>query len=36
MAHNSLRVTFGEENTKEDVDYLIYNLVEIVERLKKM
>ena len=28
----SLRVTFGEENTKEDVDYLIKNLKEIIER----
>lgn len=27
----SLRVTFGNENTKEDVDYLIKNLVEIIK-----
>ena len=36
LAYGSLRVTFGEENTKEDVDYLIENLIEIVERLRKM
>ncbi len=29
----SLRVTFGEENTKEDVDYLIKNLVLILNRI---
>ena len=27
----SLRVTFGNENTKEDVDYLIKNLEEIIK-----
>ena len=27
----SLRVTFGNENTKEDVDCLIKNLVEIIK-----
>jgi len=36
MAHGSLRVTFGEDNTNEDVDYLVECLVEIVERLRKM
>lgn len=36
LARGSLRVTFGEENTKEDVDYLVDNLVEIVQRLRKM
>lgn len=35
LAHSSLRVTFGEDNTKEDVDYLIENLCEIVQRLRK-
>ena len=35
LAHGSLRVTFGEDNTKEDVDYLIENLCEIVQRLRK-
>lgn len=35
LAHSSLRVTFGEDNTKEDVDYLIENLCETVQKLKK-
>ena len=35
LAHSSLRVTFGEENTKEDVDYLVESLCEIVQRLRK-
>ncbi len=35
LANSSLRVTFGEENTKEDVNYLIKNLIEIVENLRK-
>ena len=32
-AHSSLRITFGEENTKEDVDYLVNSIVEIIEKL---
>lgn len=35
LAHSSLRVTFGEDNTKEDVDYLVGNLCEIVQKLRK-
>ena len=35
LARSSLRVTFGEENTKEDVDYLVENLCEIVQKLRK-
>ncbi len=35
LAHGSLRVTFGEDNTKEDVDYLIENLCEIITKLRK-
>ena len=35
LALSSLRVTFGEDNTKEDVDYLVENLCEIVEKLRK-
>lgn len=34
FAQGSLRITFGEENTKEDVDYLIESLVQIVEELR--
>lgn len=36
QAFSALRTTFGEENTKEDVDYLVENLKEIVERLRKI
>jgi len=35
LAHGSLRVTFGEDHTKEDVDYLVENLCEIIQRLRK-
>lgn len=35
MAKGALRVTFGMENTKEDVDYLIENLIQIVPELRK-
>lgn len=34
LAHSSLRITFGEDNTKEDVDYLIENLCGIVQKLR--
>lgn len=36
IAHGSLRVTLGLENTKEDVDYLVESLVEIVTKLRDM
>ncbi len=36
IAHGSLRITFGEDNTEEQVDYIVDNLVEIVERLRQM
>ena len=36
VARSSLRVTFGKENTKEDVDFLVETLVEIVARLRNM
>ena len=35
LANGALRVTFGKENEKEDVDFLIYNLVEIVAKLRR-
>lgn len=35
LANSSLRVTFGEDNTKEDVDYLVKNLCEIIPKLRK-
>ena len=34
LAYGALRVTFGEENSKEDVGYLIEKLVETVEKLR--
>lgn len=36
IAHGSLRITFGEENTQSDVDYLMEVLPAIVERLREM
>lgn len=36
LAKGALRITFGEENTKEDVDYLLDNIEEIVNRLRSM
>ena len=35
LAHSSLRITFGEDNTKEDVDYLVENLCEIIQKLRR-
>ena len=35
VAHSALRVSFSEENTKEDIDYLVTSLTEIVENLRK-
>jgi cysteine desulfurase len=36
IAHGSLRLTFGEENTHKDIDYLMEVLPGIVERLREM
>lgn len=36
IAHGSLRVSIGKYNTKEEIDYLIECLVEIVGRLREM
>ena len=36
IAHGSLRITFGEKNTEEEVDFLVDNLEEIVGKLRKM
>ena len=36
IAHGSLRLTLSDETTKEDIDYVIDNLKEIVEHLRKM
>lgn len=34
IARSSLRVTFGRENSIEDVDYLVQNLAEVVQQLR--
>lgn len=36
IVHGSLRISIGKYNTKEDIDYLVENLVEIVNRLREM
>ncbi|MDO4451516.1 MAG: cysteine desulfurase NifS [Lachnospiraceae bacterium] len=36
IAHGSVRMTLSEETTKDDVDYVIDNLKEIVSRLRSM
>ncbi len=36
IAHGSLRITFGEDNTHEDVDYLLEVLPDIVGKLREM
>ena len=33
-AEGTLRVTFGDENTKEDVEYLVENLTRIVKDIR--
>ncbi len=35
-AHGSLRVTFGDDNTKEDVIYIVDTLQKVVARLREM
>ena len=35
LSRGALRVTFGDFNTKEEVDYLIANLKEIINKLRK-
>lgn len=36
IAHGSLRLTINEEITKEDIDYVVENLKDIVARLRSM
>ncbi len=36
IAHGSLRITLGEENTYEEIDYMLAKLCEIVEKLRQM
>ena len=33
-AESAIRVTFGEENTKEDVEYLVDNIIESIRELR--
>ena len=35
LSKGTLRITIGEENTKEDIDYLINNIKKIVKKLRK-
>ncbi len=36
IAHGSLRLTLGEENTKEELDYVVDSIKEVVTRLRDM
>ena len=36
IAHGSLRLSLGDFNTKEEVDYVVEKLVTIVDRLRQM
>lgn len=36
IAHGSLRLSFGDENTEEDVDYILETIPAIVSRLRDM
>lgn len=36
IAHGSLRISIGKYNTKEEIDYLVESLTEIVQRLRDM
>lgn len=36
VAHGSLRISLNEENTEEDVDYILEKLTPIIERLRAM
>ena len=31
----TIRITLGDENTKEDIDYLVENLIKIINELRK-
>ncbi len=36
IAHGSLRLTLGEQNTEEDVDYVIETVTDVVKTLRSM
>lgn len=35
LSKGTLRITIGEQNTKDDIDFLIKNLIEIVKKLRE-
>ena len=35
MSHGSLRITIGEENTKDDIDFLVEQLEDIIKELRE-
>ncbi|MDD6236163.1 MAG: aminotransferase class V-fold PLP-dependent enzyme, partial [Clostridiales bacterium] len=36
LAHGSLRISFSDENTEEDVDYILEKLPPIIAKLRAM
>ena len=36
IAHGSLRLSLGDFNTEEEIDYVVKSLVPIVDRLREM
>jgi cysteine desulfurase len=36
VAHGSLRISLGKDNTEEEIDYCLDVLPEIIERLRSM
>jgi cysteine desulfurase len=36
IAHGSLRLTLGEQNTEEDVDYMVESVTKVVDGLRAM
>lgn len=36
FSHGTIRFSFGKDNTKEETDYVIENLIEIVDRLRQI
>ena len=34
MLKGSLRITLGKENTKDDIDYLVINLIKIINNIR--
>ena len=36
LAYGSLRITIGEENTKDDIDFLVEQLEKLVPKLREV